>query len=106
MMFMNEFDIDRAFSTYEDDPIMGPAVLTLISLKNWTNENSDGWCYWPKPCRAARKLMELIQEADLYARDMSKTKPTEVKLRAALAPIKQFRTKHRAMPADFTIFEG
>jgi hypothetical protein len=61
MRYMNDFDIDRAARRYGDHPVLGPAVETLTNLVEWTNENSDGWAYWPKPCRSAAKLMELIE---------------------------------------------
>lgn len=83
MLFMNEHDIDRAENLFHGDPVLGPAVRTLRNLVSWTNSNSDGWAYWPKPCRAAEKLQRLIQSGSATADE----------LRTALRPVKAFRTR-------------
>lgn len=96
MRFMNEFDIDAA-ARYADHPVLGPAVQTLAALRDWTNANSDGWAYWPKPARAAARLMDLI-ERDRF--DDDRPDATAAELTKALAPVKAFRTRQRA---TFTI---
>jgi len=98
MRFMNEWDIQRVVAVYDRHPILGPASKTLESLKNWTNENSDGWAYWPKPCRAAAKLMELLERDPRYGEAVV----TEAEYKAALRPIKAFRTRQGA---DFEIVD-
>lgn len=102
MTFMNEYDIQDAASRYANHPTLGPAVLQLLYLVNWTNHNSDGWAYWPKPCRAAAKLQALIQGERLSRFDDERADATPAALRAALAPIKAFRTRQGA---DFTIVD-
>lgn len=87
MLFMNTWEIDEAVQKYAKHPVKGPATSILASLRNWTDNNSDGWCYWPKPCRAARQLQELILEKD-------ESKVTPDRLKKALAPIKAFCTRH------------
>jgi hypothetical protein len=57
------------------------------------NEVSDGWCYWPKPCRAAKKLQELIQANDVRSKKWDAPEVTEKDLKAAIAPIKAFMTR-------------
>lgn len=94
MRFMNEWDIDQAEQLHAAHPILGPAVRTLRNLVDWTNSNSDGWAYWPKPCRAAEKLQELIEAHHPYRRN--ETDATEAEYKAALRPIKSFRTRHAA----------
>ena len=61
MLFMNEYEIDEARDRYRDHPTLGPATQTLANLCIAANANSDGWAYWPKPCRSAAKLQALIQ---------------------------------------------
>jgi hypothetical protein len=98
MIFMNSWEIERAVSFYEAHPILGPASRTLQNLERWTNANSDGWAYWPKPCRAAAKLQELLSRGDTWLAPP----PTDAEYKAALRPVKSFRTRHGA---DFEIVE-
>jgi hypothetical protein len=103
--FMNEWDIDRAEDRYREHPILGPAATTIRNLADWTNRNSDGWAYWPKPCRAAARLMELIERdgTNRYFSDPIRADATAAEYRAALRPIKSFRTRFEA---DFEIIEA
>lgn len=105
MRYMNEWDIARAEDRYAGHPILGPAVRTLRSLVEWTNSNSDGWAYWPKPCRAAARLMELIERdgTSRYKFDDEREDVTVAEYRAALRPIKAFRTRQGA---NFEILEA
>lgn len=102
MMFMNGYQVAGAADRYQDHPVLGPATQTLVRLVNWTNQNSDGWAYWPKPCRAAAKLQALIQGDRLSRFDDERADATPAALRAAYAPVKAFRTRQGA---DFTIVE-
>jgi hypothetical protein len=91
---MNEYEIDDACARYKDHPLLGPATLTLAALRDATNAFSDGWAYWPKPSRAARKLQELIHGPSPQSYyDDEREDVTEANLRAAYAPIKAFRTR-------------
>jgi hypothetical protein len=103
MRFMNDFDINRARRMYADHPVLGPAAKTLDNLREWADWNSDGWAYWPKPARAAAKLMELI-ERDGTNRFYGGPREdvTVAEYRRALAPVKAFRTRQGA---DFEIVE-
>ncbi len=92
MRFMNHYDMERAAMTFppETHPNLARANLTLMRLASWTNNHSDGWAYWPLPARAANKLMELLQLADVWGpQDV-----TGAELRKASAPIKAFLTRH------------
>ena len=93
MMFMNEYEIEIALSRFANDetPNLFTAANTLYRLKEWTNDNSDGWAYWPKPCRAAKRLQELLQAADRF----NPVDCTDAALKAALTPIKAFLTSHK-----------
>lgn len=93
MRYMNRWDIEGAVSRFEDHPILGPATKTLQNLERWADENSDGWAYWPKPCRAAAKLIEIIETAHPFG---DGKEPTEAEYKAALRPIKAFRTRQGA----------
>jgi len=103
MRFMNYWDIDRAAEMYEDHPILGPATETLRNLQEWTDSHSDGWAYWPKPARAAAKLMELLEgDGSYFYREALPGNVTVKEYKAALRPIKSFRTR---FGADFDIVE-
>lgn len=95
MRFMNTYEIDEARARYAAHPVLGPATSTLANLRDAADLNSDGWCYWPKPARAAAKLMELI-ERDGTARwrfDDEREDATVGELKKACSPIKAFRTR-------------
>lgn len=97
MLFMNEYDVGDARARYADHAILGPATATLDNLVEWTNSNSDGWAYWPKPCRAAERLQSLIQGDNPRARfDTERDDVTLAAYRAALRPVKSFRTRQGA----------
>lgn len=94
MRFMNEWDIEGAVERRENHPTLGPATRTLYNLMRCANENSDGWCYWPKPARAAARLMEIIEGDGRYESvygDREDVTPAQV--RAAYTPIKAFLTR-------------
>ena len=95
MRFMNTWEITRAAEVYADHPLLGPATQTLAALRDATDANSDGWCYWPKPARAAAKLIELIERdgTATYAFDRARADVSPEELKAALRPIKAFRTR-------------
>ena len=91
MMFMNEYEVEETVllaARYELPQAM-EAAMTLTRLVNWANRNSDGWCYWPKPCRAAKGLQELLSGMDRF--DPDDLDPADV--RRAYGPIKAFLTR-------------
>jgi len=99
MRFMNRWDIDEAYVRFDGHPILGPATQTLSNLERWADLNSDGWAYWPKPCRSAAKLIEMIESAHPFG---DAKEPTEAEYKAALRPVKAFRTRQGA---DFEIVD-
>ena len=108
MRFMNDYDIDQAYRRWADHPVLGPAIKQVEILKDFANANSDGWCYWPKPARAAARLMELIERDGTakYAFDYDREDVSLAELKKALVPVKAFRTRciQRGMPS-FKIVE-
>jgi hypothetical protein len=93
MKFMNTWDIDEARQRWQHHAVLGRATRTLANLRDAADANSDGWCYWPKPARAARLLMELIEgDGSWQARMGERTTATDEQLRKAYAPLKAFRT--------------
>ena len=93
MHFMNAIEIDDAAQRFASHPVLGPATATLVNLRDAADANSDGWCYWPKPARAADKLMTLIEGASYAARYGDRTDATVEALRKAYAPLKALRTR-------------
>lgn len=89
-MWMNEYDIEEALNRTPEGTNLERGARVLYCLKNWTNENSDGWPYWKKPSNAAKKLMDILDTAsrNRYAEDCS-----EAELKAAFTPIKSFLTR-------------
>lgn len=95
MKFMNEYDITHAMHQAQAKrlPNLRRGAVILCNLRDWANDNSDGWAYWPKPARAAAKLMDLLDGPTLYSRGAKDC--TEAQLKAALTPIKSFLTRQQ-----------
>jgi hypothetical protein len=93
MMFMNEYEIDAATVYHRDHPTLGPATRTLSNLRDCANRNSDGWAYWPKPCRAAKQLQELIEANHPLRRQDNAPEVTAAQVKATYRPIKAFLTR-------------
>jgi hypothetical protein len=91
MMFYNEWDIDMALQRFGggDTLYLHRAAIVLDRLARWADRNSDGWAYWPKPARAAKRLMELLSSADRW--DPADVPESEVQ--RALIPVKAFLTR-------------
>jgi hypothetical protein len=103
-MFYNEWDIMQAEEALGRDPILGPAVETLVRLRDWTNRNSDGWCYWKKPGNAAQKLIKLIDGAVDSRRNGQAHGVTAGDIKRAYVPIKAFLTRQHVN--HNVIFDG
>lgn len=86
MLFMNTIEVDEAAIKHRAHPILGPATKLLSDLRDLADSVSDGWCYWPKPVRAAKLLMEMIQ---------TNPDPRKNDLKRAVAPIKAFCTNEK-----------
>lgn len=95
MLFMNEWDIEEAKHQCRNHPILSKATQVLYDLMCLTNEVSDGWPYWSKPCKAAKQLQELIQRhTQPYRYNDDVPEVTEADLKRALTPIKALMTRH------------
>ena len=94
-MFRNEYDIEfmveRARANDKYYALQGAELLQR--LLEWTNENSDGWAYWPKPRQAADKLGDLLWDAAFSYSDIS-----DNDLKRLVRPIKAFLTRQRVDP--------
>jgi hypothetical protein len=88
-MWMNEHDIDDAVNiwTRRTQPNRLGAALVLANLRDWTNNNSDGWSYWAKPSNAAKALQALAYP---HKHD---TDCTQADLDQAVRPVKAFLTR-------------
>lgn len=96
MLYMNDYDLlvaEQRFSRGRT-PRRADLARVVLRLAYYADENSDGWAYWPKPARAARKAMEAIQSTTSAANaEQEASDITEAERRAALAPIKAFLTR-------------
>lgn len=99
-MFMNDYDIQQAkyaLCGTGQTPNLGHATEVLENLMDWADANSDGWAYWPKPARAAAKLVARVQEAEKEYRTGGELEDvTDAELKRLYAPIKSFLTRQGA----------
>ena len=96
MLFANEWDIDQyqAVFTETSTPNLHAAALTVARLSDWANRNSDGWAYWPKPVRAAARLIQLCEDAmKTHYQGGSLPDISVAELRKAQQPVKAFLTR-------------
>lgn len=94
MMYMNDYDLMTAGRRFENTPNRRAVVETVDNLRLWANANSDGWAYWPAPCRAARPLMRLVASTTNAMNDaMVATDATPTVVRRAASPLKAFCTR-------------
>lgn len=96
MRFMNDYDLARALRFYDADVTPNRVRLAVIvnCLAEWTNENSDGWAYWPKPCRAAAKAIALIDSTTNAENEAKRTRDaSDAETKAAISAIKSFLTR-------------
>ena len=95
MKYMNDYDLSCARRQYGQGRTPNRLALVMVvdSLREWTDNHSDGWAYWPKPCRAAAKAMELIDTRE-------DTDITDGEMQAAVRPIKAFMTRESVDPRN------
>lgn len=100
MSWMNRFDVDDACEIVAREtehgnefPNLVRAVETLSNLVRWTDENSDGWPYWPKPSRAAKTLQEVVQSRTAARGCILLEDISDTDLTRALRPVKAFLTR-------------
>ena len=103
MRYVNEYDLEDMARRFDPEsvPVVTVGLLILVRLVNWTNRNSDGWAYWPKPVRAAARLIDLVESVDRFD-------PEDVSvadLNRALVPVKAFATR-QGFDYDAVLLEG
>ena len=102
MTFMNDYDLDyaRARFTRASKPNRLALVLVVDKLREWADQNSDGWAYWPKPARAAANAISYIESRTNQHNQMQERYDiTDGEMRLAVRPIKVFLTRQK-VPAD------
>ena len=109
MRFMNDFDIEQArrlaakmgwHNVYRGADI-------IDNLRDWADNNSDGWAHWPKPALAAASLMALVDDIDrrrLAMNGHDVPDITDAELRKALKPIRAFLTRQGVDHAEVVTF--
>lgn len=103
MHFMNDYDLRcaRERFTRSSTPNRLALVMVVDNLREWADSHSDGWAYWPKPCRAAAKAIELI---DSYTRAEQREQEdndiSDATMHAAVKPIKVFLTRQKVSDRD------
>lgn len=98
MKFMNDYDLDfaRRRFTRSSTPNRLALVMVVDNLRDWTNDHSDGWAYWAKPCNAAKAAITLIESTTNQANDAQERNDiTEAEMLAAVRPIKAFLTRQQ-----------
>lgn len=109
MRFMNDFDIDLAKRRFDPEvvPNRNYVAWVVSNLRDWADENSDGWPYWPKPVRAAARAFELLEGQGTIddRRNFMDYDASDAEVVAALRPIKAFLTRqgvphHHIIPED------
>lgn len=98
MKFMNDYDLQSARSRYGRGATPNRLALALVvdNLREETNWVSDGWAYWPKPCRAAAKAIELIESTAYPEYERRQNEDiTEAEMLAAVRPIRSFLSRHK-----------
>lgn len=104
MMFMNSFDIEFARHRFGRGQTPNRLALAIVvdRLAEWADNHSDGWAYWPKPCRAAARAIDLIRSSTWEANEEQERHDiTEAEMLAAVKPVKAFLTRHKTMVSDY-----
>jgi len=97
MKFMNDYDLQSAIRRYTQGSTPNRLAVALVvsNLAEETNWVSDGWAYWPKPCRAAKNAIELIESTAYPEYERRQREDiTDAEMRAAVRPIRSFLTRH------------
>lgn len=104
MRFMNRWEVDDAVRRYDwyETPNLLALALTVRNLRDWADENSDGWAYWPKPARACARAFVQLDNVErrrgLLDGDISG--PT---FKACLTPVKAFLTRQGVPHHDIIV---
>jgi len=99
-MDMNQYDIEMMESNQHDCPNVRKGIHLLYRLMQAVNEQSDGWCYWVVPSKAANRLMKLLRTAGNVWYDTHGT-IDDAELKAAITPIKAMVTRQKRIQARY-----
>lgn len=91
MLFYNDYDIAQAVQRFALHPVLNKAARMLAAVAHDADCNSDGWHSWPKPARACKALMTLLEAG------RNNAVVSDADYRKALAPIKAFYTRMRGL---------
>lgn len=107
MLFASEHDIhgwQQRFNAATGYPNLGRLADNLDALREWTNDNSDGWAYWIKPRRSASRIIETLHVTASNLRDYRKAGDvvdlTDADVKRLLAPVKAFLTRQGVRHED------
>lgn len=103
MTYMNEYDLICARARFGQGGTPNRLALVMVvdNLREWANNNSDGWACWPKPRRAAEKAVRLIESCAYPEYDrMQREDITDAEMKAAVRPIKAFLTRQKVTGRD------
>ena len=98
MRYMNDYDLDFARKRFGrgSTPNRLALVMVVDQLREWTDENSDGWAHWVKPRRAAERAMEHIDSSTNAENDVQEREDiTELEMRRAAQTIRTFLARER-----------
>jgi hypothetical protein len=104
-VWLNDYEVTEVTALLAEQadevPNLYAGARVLYALRDWTNDNSDGWPYWQKPAKAAKALMEALHQRNYairFGHDRDGTALEDLDLSPAqltrvLAPIKAFLTR-------------
>ena len=101
--YLNESEILDAERTFHLDGQhnLYQGARILWALASWANQNSDGWCHWVKPRKAASGLIDVVDDARRqYLRGHGVPDITDEQLTGLVRPIKAFLTRNKVNQDD------
>jgi len=99
MRFMNDYDLSYARSRFTRATCPNRLALVMVvdNLREWADDHSDGWAYWPLPGRAAANAMALIESRTSRENDeQERNDITDAEMLDAVKPIKAFLARQKA----------
>lgn len=100
-MWMNQSEIEYAYSRTHACPNVRKGVRLLYKLMQAVNAQSDGWPYWKAPAKAAEPLMDLLQAKAGKLHYDTRGTITDAELAKVIRPIKAMVTKQQKVQANF-----